>query len=136
PSASGSTRGIIRGIISTGAARMRRCWSPSARAAQWARSPSDAAALSHWASRPGPLRLKRKRGTWVADVADTLPEPTPTAEHAVRGETWGRPGGAGPCRRACYRQGLALLRQGLALLRQGERAASQALPVLRPSHGP
>ena len=35
--------------------------------------------------KPGILRIKRKRGKWVADVAYTLPEPTPTADQGIMG---------------------------------------------------
>src|SRR5262249_4626586 len=33
--------------------------------------------------KPGILRIKRKRGKWVADVADTLPVPEPTTDHGM-----------------------------------------------------
>lgn len=35
--------------------------------------------------KPGILRIKRKRGKWVADVAYTLPEPEPTTDQGVMG---------------------------------------------------
>jgi putative transposase len=35
--------------------------------------------------KPGVLRLKRKRGKWVADVAYTLPEPEPTPAQGIMG---------------------------------------------------
>ncbi len=35
--------------------------------------------------KPSILRLKRKRGKWVADLAYTLPEPEPTSEQGVMG---------------------------------------------------
>jgi transposase len=35
--------------------------------------------------KPGTLRIKRKRGKWVADVAYTLPEPEPTPAQGVMG---------------------------------------------------
>lgn len=35
--------------------------------------------------KPGMLRIKRKRGKWVADVAYTLPEPEPTAAQGIMG---------------------------------------------------
>jgi putative transposase len=34
---------------------------------------------------PGVLRIKRKRGKWVADVAYTLPEPAPTLDQGIMG---------------------------------------------------
>jgi putative transposase len=35
--------------------------------------------------KPGLLRIKRKRGKWVADVAYTLPEPEPTSGQGIMG---------------------------------------------------
>lgn len=35
--------------------------------------------------KPGILRIKRKRGKWVADVAYTLPEPEPTPDTGIMG---------------------------------------------------
>jgi transposase len=35
--------------------------------------------------KPGILRIKRKRGKWVADVAYTLPEPEPTRDTGIMG---------------------------------------------------
>jgi putative transposase len=35
--------------------------------------------------KPGILRIKRKRGRWIADIALTLPEPEPTTGEAVMG---------------------------------------------------
>ena len=35
--------------------------------------------------KPGVLRIKRKRGKWVADVAYTLPEPEPTPAQGIMG---------------------------------------------------
>jgi IS605 OrfB family transposase len=35
--------------------------------------------------KPGLLRIKRKRGKWVADVAFTLPEPEPTTAQGIMG---------------------------------------------------
>src|SRR5262249_21841820 len=35
--------------------------------------------------KPGSLRVKRKRGKWVADVADTLPVPQPTTDQGIMG---------------------------------------------------
>lgn len=35
--------------------------------------------------KPGVLRIKRKRGKWVADVASTLPEPEPPPDQGIMG---------------------------------------------------
>jgi hypothetical protein len=38
---------------------------------------------------PGLLRIKRKRGKWIAEIAFTLPTPEPTPEQGIMAWTWG-----------------------------------------------